>query len=92
MNSKNWEIIKDDTRRTFEVCNLQVNNNYFTNQIQAMMRMGMNVSYVIQPITNRTSSKERVTITGYQREDGLYERLLKIYQDKLRASYPPDEE
>jgi len=80
MYSKFWLIIKDDTKRTFEVCGQDANTNSFTNKTYAMQRSGMNVSCVTQPITNRTASKDFIKFTAYTREDGLYDRLLKEYR------------
>ncbi|HYF67438.1 MAG TPA: hypothetical protein VD884_04845 [Ohtaekwangia sp.] len=80
MYSKCWEIIKDDSKKTFEVCGIGTNNNLFTNSVHGMQRAGMNVSYVTPPVTNKTSSKEIVTVSGYTKEDGLHERLVKEYR------------
>lgn len=74
-----WQIIKDDSKRTFEVCGQVTNDNAFTNKTYAMQRAGMNVSCMTPPVTNKTSSKDLIKLTGYTREDGLYERLLKEF-------------
>jgi hypothetical protein len=81
MYSRNWQVIKDDTKRTFEVCGHAANTNAFENSVYAMQRAGMNVSCVTPPVTNKTSSKELVKLTNYTKEDGLHERLLKEYRD-----------
>ena len=81
MYSKYWLIIKDDSKRTFEVCGQATSENSFSNKVYGMQKMGMNVSCVIQPVTNKTSSKGLVKITGYHPEGGLYDRLLKEYRD-----------
>lgn len=87
MITKFWQIIKDDSKRTFEVLDQTSNDNAFTNKTYAMQKAGMNVSCVTPPVTNKTSSRELITIAGYSREDGLYERLLKEYrQIMLRSS------
>jgi len=80
MYSKNWQVIKDDSKRTFEVCGQATNTNAFTNEVYGMQRAGMNVSYVTPPVTNKTASKDVIKITGYTREDGLYNRLLNEYR------------
>jgi hypothetical protein len=80
---KFWQIIKDDTKKTFEVCGQEGNTNAFTNKTYAMQKAGMNVSCVTPPVSNKTSSKDLITITGYTREEGLYERLLKAYREIL---------
>jgi len=88
MNITNWQIIRDDSKRTFEVCGRTTNDNAFTNRTHAMQRMGMNVSCMTPPVTSKTSSKEQIKITGYTKEEGLYERLVKEYSEKLRAIDP----
>jgi hypothetical protein len=74
---KYWLVIKDDSKRTFEICGQTANTNAFENQIHAMQRSGMNISGVTPPVTGKTSSKELVTITNYTKEVGLYDRLQK---------------
>ncbi|HEY8936795.1 MAG TPA: hypothetical protein VIM65_16315 [Cyclobacteriaceae bacterium] len=87
MNGKYWQIIKDDSKRTFEVCGQITNDNAFSNKMYAMQKAGMNVSGMTPPVTNKTSSKDMIKITGYSREDGLYERLLKQYTEiTIRSS------
>jgi len=76
---KFWQVIKDDSKRTFEVCGQAGNVDSFTNRTYAMQKAGMNVSCMTPPITNKTSSKNLITITGYTREDGLYERLQRQF-------------
>lgn len=77
MYSKNWQVIKDDAKRTFEVCGQEASTNSFTNKVHAMQKAGMNISGITPPVTNKVSSKDMIKITGYTKEDGLYERLLK---------------
>ncbi|HEU5289870.1 MAG TPA: hypothetical protein VFU05_04450 [Cyclobacteriaceae bacterium] len=86
MNIKYWMIIKDDTKRTFEVNGPTTSDNFFTNKIYAMQKAGMNVSGVTPPVTNKTSSKGLIKIPGYAREDGLYERLLAQHSAILRST------
>ena len=81
MYSKYWLIIKDDSRRTFEVCGQASNENSFTNKTYAMQRAGMNVSCTTPPVTNKTSSKELINIVGYKKEDGLYDRLCAEHME-----------
>jgi hypothetical protein len=81
MNLKYWQIIKDDAKRTFEVCNQTMNDNSFTNKTHAMQKVGMNVSCLTPPVTNKSASKDVIKITGYTKEDGLYERLLNQYRE-----------
>ena len=77
---KFWQIIKDDSKRTFEVCGQASNTNPFTNKTYAMQKAGMNVSCVTPPVGGQNSSKDLIRLTAYTREDGLYERLLAEYR------------
>ena len=86
MYSTCWQIIKDDSRRTFEVCGKASNTNAFTNKVVALQRAGMNVSCATPPVTNKTSSKELIKLTNYTYETGLQERLLKQYREIMRGS------
>ncbi len=91
MYSKYWLIIKDDAKRTFEVCGQATNENSFSNKTYAMQKAGMSVSCTTPPVTNKTSSKELIKITGYVREDGLYERLLNQHMEITRSYLDLDE-
>ena len=84
MHTRYWKIIKDDSKRTFEVCGMDSNTDSFANKTIAMQRAGLNVSCVLPPVTNRTASKEVVTVFGYTRENGLYERLSTEFRAKIR--------
>jgi hypothetical protein len=81
MYSRSWQVIRDDAKRTFEVCGQSGNTNAFTNSVYAMQRAGMNVSCMTPPVTNKTSSKDLIKLTGYTKEDGLHDRLVKQYRD-----------
>ena len=85
-NIQYWQIIRDDSKRTFEVCGQITNENYFTNKTHAMQKAGMNVSCMTPPITNKTSSKDLIKIIGYTKEVGLYERLQREYAEIIRSS------
>lgn len=87
MYSKNWQIIKDDSKRTFEVCGQATNTNPFTNEVYSMQRARMNVTAVTPPVTNKTSSKDLIRITGYAREEGLYDRLLNELHEITRREF-----
>lgn len=87
MITRFWQIIRDDSTRTFEVCGKVANENAFTNKIHGMQKAGMNVSCMTPPVTNKTSSKDLIKITGYKKEEGLYERLLSEYRKISRASH-----
>jgi hypothetical protein len=84
MYTRSWHIIKDEKTRTFEVVGQASNDNAFSNKTIAMQRDGMNVSSVILPVGSKYSSKEFIKFTGYTREDGLYDRLLKQHQEITR--------
>ncbi|HET6543213.1 MAG TPA: hypothetical protein VFG46_22155 [Chryseolinea sp.] len=86
MFSKFWQVIKDDSKRTFEVCGQCSSENSFTNKIYGMQKAGMNVSGITPPVTNKTSSRDLIKITGYTKEDGLQQRLLKQFQ---QITMPP---
>jgi hypothetical protein len=86
MITRFWQIIRDDSKRTFEVCGQVANENSITNKTYAMQKAGMNVSCMTPPVTNKTSSKSLIKITGYTKEDGLQERLLKKYAE-ISGSY-----
>jgi hypothetical protein len=90
MYSRCWQIIKDDSKRTFEVCGQASNTNAFTNQVVGLQRAGMNVSCVTPPVTNKTSSKELVKVMNYKQEIGLHERLLKQFREIMRGSIDDD--
>jgi hypothetical protein len=85
MYTRSWQIIRDDTKKTFEVLGQESNTDHFLNQVHGMQRQGMNVSAVILPVTNRHASKDAIQFTGYRIDDGLYARLTKEYQDKMRG-------
>lgn len=87
MYTRMWQVIKDDTRRTFEVCGQSDNTNAFTNEVYGMQRAGMNVSCVTPPVSNKESHKDLVKITGYAKEEGLYSRLQLQYKDIIMKSY-----
>ena len=89
---KFWQVIKDDSKRTFEVCGQDGNTNPFTNQIVGMQRAGLNVSAYTPPVSNKNSSKDLIKITNYTKEDGLYERLMKKYRELSRPSNMDDED
>lgn len=86
MHTRFWMIIKDDTTRTFEVCGHAANDNAFFNRTVAMQRVGMNVSCITPPVTNKTSSKDLIKLTGYTKEDGLQKRLAKQFSDLTMSS------
>jgi hypothetical protein len=85
MYSKCWQIIRDDSRKTYEICGQDANNNYFTNSVYGMQKAGMTVSGMTPPVTNKSSSKEAIKIVGYTKEEGLYTRLQKEYRDITRS-------
>ena len=86
MYTKTWLVIKDDSKRTFEVCGQTTNSNAFTNEVYAMQRAGMNISGATPPITNKASSKDLIKVAAYKKEDGLYNRLQLQYREIVMKS------
>jgi hypothetical protein len=89
--SKTWEVIKDDAKRTFEVLGKTSNSNAFTNEVYGMQRAGMNVSCITPPVSNKESSKEVVKVSGYSKEEGLYDRLKAQYKKIIMSNNDYDE-
>lgn len=87
MYTKSWQVIKDDSTRTFEVVGQTGNTNAFTNEVYGMQRQGMNVSCVTPPVSNKDSSRDVIKITGYTKEDGLYTKLQLQYKQLIMKSY-----
>ena len=87
MITKFWQIIKDDSKRTFEVCGQCSSENSFTNKIYGMQKAGMNVSGITPPVTNKVSHKTSIVVTGYKHEDGLYKRLQAEYMKRSRSEF-----
>lgn len=93
MHTRFWMIIKDDTKRTFEVCGQAASDNALHNKTVAMQRAGMNVSCNTPPVTNKTSSKDLIKITGYTKEDGLQQRLAKQFSEiTMQSSFDAEED
>jgi hypothetical protein len=86
MYAKCWQVIKDDSKKTFEVCGQAENTNHFTNSTYGMQKAGMNVSCITPPVSNQTISKEKIKIVGYTVEVGLLERLLKHHRELMMKS------
>ena len=62
------------------------------NVSDAMQKAGMNVSCITLPVTNKASSKDLIKVTGYVKEDGLHQRLLKEFMEiTMRASFDDEE-
>jgi hypothetical protein len=87
MYTKSWQIIRDDSKKTFEICGQLSDTNHFTNAVHGMQKAGMTVSCLTPPVTNKNSSKDAVKIVGYTREHGLHDRLLKEYKEKTRKDF-----
>lgn len=86
MYTKCWQIIKDDAKKTFEVCGQDTNTGLFENRVLGMQRVGMNVSCITPPITNKSSNKAVLQVMGYTREDGLHDRLAAQYRSIMLQS------
>lgn len=86
MYTRSWQIIRDDTKKTFEVQGQESNTDHFLNLVHGMQKLGMTVTAVVLPVTNRHASKDSIQFTGYRRDDGLYQRLMQEYQQKMRGN------
>ena len=87
MITRFWQILRDDSKKTFEVCGQVANENAFTNKTYAMQKAGMNVSCMTPPVSNISSSKGLLKITGYTQEDGLQKRLEKEFSEITSRGY-----
>jgi type II secretory pathway component GspD/PulD (secretin) len=87
MTTKYWQVIRDDARRTFEVCGRESDVNHFTNSIHGMQRAGMSVTGMTPPVTNKTPNKGAIVVNGYVPEDGLYKRLQAEYMKRARREF-----
>ena len=87
MNSKYWQVIRDDTTRTFEVCGQDSSANHFTNSIHGMQKAGMTVTGMTPPVGGKYANKDAIKIVGYTKEEGLHERLLKEYKELSWKQY-----
>jgi hypothetical protein len=92
MYTKSWHVIKDDKKKTFEVCGQSSNDNGFVNRVIAMQRAGLNVSWVTPPVTNKTSSRDLITFIGYTKEAGLFDRLSRETSDLNRPSFDSEDD
>lgn len=87
MYSKCWQIIRDDSKKTFEVYSQEVNLNHFTNLVHSMQKAGMTVSCLTPPVSNKNANKSSIQVTGYTSESGLYNRLMKEYNELRRKEF-----
>lgn len=87
MYTKSWQIIRDDKKKTFEICGQTENTNHFENSVHGMQKSGMIVSCLTPPVSNKNSSQSVIKIAGYKKEDGLHKRLLKEYREKTRKDF-----
>lgn len=85
--TKYWQIVRDDLKRTYEICGQDTNVNHFTNSIHGMQRAGMNVSFLTPPVTSKSLAKGPVTFAGYLPEQGLYKRLVKEYVETSKREF-----
>lgn len=85
MYTRSWQIIRDDAKKTFEVLGQESNTDHFMNLVHGMQKLGMTVTAVLLPVTNQFSSKDGIKQAGYRVEQGLYARLMKEYQIKIRG-------
>lgn len=71
-----WEVIIDRKAKTFEVLGVSSDDTLLTDNVATMIKAGMDVA-CNTPDSN--IPKEELTITGYQSEAGVYDRLLSEY-------------
>ncbi len=83
MYTRSWQIIRDDSKKTFEVIGQETNTDHFLNQVHGMQKLGMAVTGVILPVTNQYASKGAIRFAGYVQEEGLYDRLMKSYRQRI---------
>ena len=86
MYSTCWQIIKDDSKRTFEVCGKATNTNSFTNQVVSLQRAGMNVSFATPPVTNKNSSKSLVKVSGRKDRGVRRARFMTVLREQRRPA------
>lgn len=92
MIPKSWFVIKDENTRTFEVVMHPLSENAFSNKVIAMQREGLNITPVLLPVSNRHASKEHIAFTGYTREEGLWDRLVKKHAELIQQKFGSWEE
>lgn len=92
MYSRNWLILKDDTKKTFEICGQDGNTNAFMNRTIGMQRLGMTVSGITPPVSNKNANRAMVSVPGYTPEEGLEERLMVQYRALMMGPMDMDEE
>lgn len=92
MYSRSWQIIRDDSSKTFEVQGQESNTDHFLNLVHGMQKQGMTVTAVVLPVTNQYASKEAIAVAGYRRETGLYDRLMKDYRGRISEDFGQWEE
>ena len=83
MYTRSWQIIRDDSKKTFEVQGQESNTDHFANLVHGMQKAGMTVTAMFLPVTNQYPSKDKITFSGYKTESGLYDRLMKDYRSRI---------
>jgi hypothetical protein len=86
MYTQSWLVIKDDTKRTYEICGKASNTNAFTNSTYAWQKAGMNVTCMTPPVANNNVNKDIERHSGYKPEEGLYKRLSAEYMKIVMGS------
>ena len=79
MYSKCWLIIKDESKRTYEIIGQSANTNAFTNATYSWQKAGMTVSCMTPPVTSNNIVKDVERHSGYKPEEGLHKRLSAEY-------------
>jgi len=76
-----WEIIIDDTQKTFEIIGKSSNDTLLTNNVCEMQQKNMKVRCQTLDISY---SETDIQIKGYKLEENLYARLLSEYEQKTK--------
>lgn len=77
MRTQFWEVIYDDYNRKMDVMGPSSDDTIFTNNVAEMIKAGMEVHCQTADIKY---PKEQVKLSGYQKEENLYQRLINEYE------------
>lgn len=73
-----WEVVYDDSKKKMEIIGTSSDDTLFTHNISEMQRAGMKVHC---QTSNISIPKEKITLTGYNHQTGLYSQLLENYEN-----------
>jgi len=80
-NNRFWEIIYDDENRKMEIIGSSIDDTKLTNNVVEMQRVGMKVRCQTGDIN---IPEDRHQLTGYEKEENLYSRLLSEYESRTK--------